>query len=60
MSPQNGAADGRELLADGQLPRGLSLTLPLRRLGKRASLPLAAFLIGVAAFATWYLFGGIR
>ncbi|HET6325331.1 MAG TPA: PAS domain S-box protein [Planctomycetaceae bacterium] len=55
MSPQNGVAtDGKQLSADAQSPselRGLSLVPLGRALRKRASLPLAAFLLGVAAFA---------
>jgi PAS domain S-box-containing protein len=55
MSRQNGAAtDGKKLPADAESPRGShdpSLVLSARSLGKRGSVPLAAFLLGVGAFA---------
>jgi PAS domain S-box-containing protein len=52
MSPENGAAThGRGLPADGLSPRGASLALLPRALGRRGSLPLVAFLLGVGAFA---------
>jgi two-component system, LuxR family, sensor kinase FixL len=55
MSPENGAAtDGNKLPADAESSRGShgpSLVLSARSLGKRGSLPLAAFLLGVGAFA---------
>jgi PAS domain S-box-containing protein len=55
MFPQNGAAtDGKKLPADAESPRGAhgpSLVLSAQSLGKRGSLPLAVFLLGVAAFA---------
>ena len=55
MSPENGAAtDGNKLPADAEPPRGShgpSLVLSAQSLGKRGSLPLAAFLLGVGAFA---------
>lgn len=55
MSPQNGVAtDDQALSADAPSPsqlRGLSLVPWSRALRKRGSLPLAAFLLGVAAFA---------
>jgi two-component system sensor kinase FixL len=55
MSPENGAAtDGNKLPAEAEPPRGShgpSLVLSAQSLGKRGSLPLAAFLLGVGAFA---------
>ncbi|HEV7999428.1 MAG TPA: PAS domain S-box protein [Planctomycetaceae bacterium] len=55
MSPENGAAtDGNKLPADAESSRGSpgpSLVLSAHSLGKRGSLPLAAFLLGVGAFA---------
>jgi PAS domain S-box-containing protein len=55
MPPENGAAtDGRELPADAPSTRrslGPSLLLSARSLGKKGSLPLAVFLLGVGAFA---------
>jgi len=55
MSSEQGAAtNGKNLPADSQSPQGShgpSLVLSTQSLGKRGSLPLVAFLIGVGAFA---------
>jgi PAS domain S-box-containing protein len=55
MSGENGAAtNGKNLPADAKPPRGSHgpvLVLSAQSLGKRGSLPLAAFLLGVSAFA---------
>src|ERR1700693_1923690 len=55
MLPQNGAAtDGRGVPAEGPTAGGSrfrSLALTARAFRKRGSLPLAAFLLGVGAFA---------